>query len=757
VPGVAPGLRRDRDGTARSRLVSLRGVLIGVVLLLLVPALALGVIASLSLNRSLRAEAEARLAAGASALAGATAQTIAGHSALLSVLVAPQDFDPSPGDPVLEAQLLAAARKLGGTVVLTDAEGRAGATANAGPMVGTEVLTRLALGTMAADAPVVSDLLPAEPQGNSQPESLREGLQESQGESLRQSPASGPAYAIGIAVPVPPTATATRRGAAVLLLDPTSLLVRLEATAATTSGTMFGSIADSRGRVLLRGIQQDQMLGREIPDWIRTAIHQSARGQLAGRSIGDAEVLLAYERVPGTGWTAAMLQDEAAIASASRSTMLGLLGAGLLLAGLATTGAVLATRRVLDSVRNLVAAAEGRELSGPIRIAELETLRRELAARAERLLLAIEGTGLATWDVDIESGVAHWSPNHFAMFGLPPEPEGLALGDTYRRRVHPDDMPVVEEAHARARAGTGWLHMTHRIIRADDGAVRWIEVFGRYLLRDGRPRVAGIIQDVTERRDAERRLRAAQGELLQVSRLSVTAAVAAGLAHELNQPLTAATNFLTAAGRLLGGTEAGAPPPAPKRLAAAREALAEAGDQAQRAAQIVRRLRAFIGRDKGETKPEDLRSLVEEAVTLAVAGGVDAPPIQTYVAPGTPRVLADRVQIQQVIVNLVRNALDALRNAPERRIRVEVRPAAARGQVEVAVADSGPGFDATIRDRLFHPFASTKPEGLGVGLSICRSIVEVHGGRIFAENGPEGGAVVRFTLRAAGEWDDAAA
>jgi two-component system sensor kinase FixL len=729
VPGIAPGVPRIRGGAGRSRLVSLRTLLIGVVLLLLLPALAVGVLAALSFDRNLREEVEMRLAAGASALAGAAGQTLAGHSAILSVLVAPPDFDPRPSGTPLEAQLAAAARVLGGTVVLTDAEGRAGAMTPAGPMISAEALARLAQSAMASGGPVVSDLLPAEPEG----------------------------YAIGVAVPAPPTATATRRGAALLLIEPATLLVRLEAASTATSGAMFGGIADSGGRLLVRGMQQDQMLGRSIPDWVRTAIHQSSRGQLKGRSLDGDEVLLAFERVPGTGWSAAMLQDEAAIMAARRSTMAGLFGAGALLIGLATAGAVFATRRVLASVRHLVAAAEGREQTGPVRIAELEALRRELSARSERLLLAIEGTGLATWDIDLDSGMAHWSPNHFAMFGLPPEPEGMVSRETWRRRIHPDDLPAVEEAYGRARAGTGWLHVTHRIIRADDGVVRWMEVFGRYLLRDGRPRVAGIVQDMTERRDAERRLRAAQGELLQVSRLSVTAAVAAGLAHELNQPLTAATNFLTAAGRLLGSSEAGAPPPPPKRLTAAREALEEAAGQAQRAAQIVRRLRAFIGRDKGETRAEDLRSLVEEAVTLAVAGGVDAPPIQTYVAPGTPRVLADRVQIQQVIVNLVRNALDALRNAPERRIRVEVRPAAAHGQVEVAVADSGPGFDAVIRDRLFHPFASTKPEGLGVGLSICRSIVEVHGGRIFAENGPEGGAVVRFTLRAAGEWDDAAA
>ena len=193
------------------------------------------------------------------------------------------------------------------------------------------------------------------------------------------------------------------------------------------------------------------------------------------------------------------------------------------------------------------------------------------------------------------------------------------------------------------------------------------------------------------------------------------------------------------------------PPPA------VRAALDLAAEQSLRAGQIIKRLRGLVAKGEAEEmRPEDLPRLVEEAAALALAGGkASGVAIAFRLDPALPPVLADRIQIEQVLVNLVRNALEAMsgggggEGTRHRELVVAAAPAGA-GEVEVSVADTGPGLAPEVAGRLFEPFVSTKPDGMGVGLSICRTIVEAHGGRIRAEPSPGGGAVFRFTLPAAG-------
>jgi two-component system, LuxR family, sensor kinase FixL len=253
----------------------------------------------------------------------------------------------------------------------------------------------------------------------------------------------------------------------------------------------------------------------------------------------------------------------------------------------------------------------------------------------------------------------------------------------------------------------------------------------------------GFVRDLTERQATEARLQDLQAELVHVARLTAMGEMASALAHELNQPLSAIANYLRGSRRLLEKGDADDRP----RIA---EALEKAGDQALRAGDVIRRLRDFVGRGETERRVESISKLIEEASALALVGvkelGVR---VTMHLDPKADLVLADRVQIQQVIVNLVRNAIDAMAGSLPAELTVRVGHGE-DGFTVVSVSDTGSGIDEDVRGRLFEPFMTTKKEGMGVGLSICRTIIEAHGGSIWAENNRAGrGATFAFTLPSA--------
>jgi C4-dicarboxylate-specific signal transduction histidine kinase len=250
-----------------------------------------------------------------------------------------------------------------------------------------------------------------------------------------------------------------------------------------------------------------------------------------------------------------------------------------------------------------------------------------------------------------------------------------------------------------------------------------------------------ILTEMREHERLESRLRVANLELGHAARLSTAGQMAAALAHELSQPLTVILNSLGAAKRLLQyAAPVGADP--------AKQAMDEAVQQSLRARQVVGRLRNFLIRGDTETRVEDVATMVEEASVLALIGP-SASGVRTRVQldPEAPYVLGNRIEIQQVLINLIRNSLEAMAGADRRELGVTTtlrRP----DLVEFAVADSGSGIDPEVADRVFEPFVTTKRSGMGMGLSICRSIIESHGGRLEFEPNPEGGALFRFTLPA---------
>jgi two-component system, LuxR family, sensor kinase FixL len=249
----------------------------------------------------------------------------------------------------------------------------------------------------------------------------------------------------------------------------------------------------------------------------------------------------------------------------------------------------------------------------------------------------------------------------------------------------------------------------------------------------------GFVRDLTERQEAQRRIQDLQAELLHASRLSVMGQMASTMAHELNQPLTAVTNYLEA-GRQLLATGAGGP----ERLG---EIMEKAIAQAQRAGEVIRQLRQFVSKGETEHRIESLNQLVEEALALALVGARQRG-VRTSLEldHALPLVLVDHVQIQQVVLNLVRNAIEAMEEMELRELVVTTRTVSDQEMAEVIVADSGPGIAPELADRLFQPFVTTKKTGMGLGLSICREIVEAHHGRLTTTPGSPRGTVFRMTL-----------
>jgi signal transduction histidine kinase len=250
-----------------------------------------------------------------------------------------------------------------------------------------------------------------------------------------------------------------------------------------------------------------------------------------------------------------------------------------------------------------------------------------------------------------------------------------------------------------------------------------------------------LLTEMWEHKRLESRLREAHLELGHAARLSTAGQIAAALAHELNQPLTAITNSLGAAKRLLARGSFIENDPAT-------EAMDEAVQQSLRAAQVVSRLRNFLIRGETETRCENVSAMVDEARALALIGptasGVE---IRVLLDPEAPHIVANRIEIQQVLINLMRNALEAMAGMDRRKLWVTTtlrRP----DLVEFAVADSGPGIGADMAERIFEPFVTTKRDGMGIGLSICRSIIETHGSRLQFEPNPDGGTIFHFTLPA---------
>jgi two-component system, LuxR family, sensor kinase FixL len=248
-----------------------------------------------------------------------------------------------------------------------------------------------------------------------------------------------------------------------------------------------------------------------------------------------------------------------------------------------------------------------------------------------------------------------------------------------------------------------------------------------------------IIHDLTERDARERRIQELQTELAHVQRLTELGQIVSALVHEVNQPLTAIGNYVSACRRLLTAEK-------PEQV---QKALQQVARQTDRAFQIVQRIRDFVKKGNGQVRAEALPQAIEEILLLTQASvRQEGLRVTTELDPAARLAEIDKVRVQQVLFNLMRNSIEAMQGQRKRELSVTTR-SADDDMVEISVADIGPGLPNEVREKLFQPFVTTKANGMGVGLSVCHAIVEAHGGRLWVEENPAGGTVFRFTVRRA--------
>jgi C4-dicarboxylate-specific signal transduction histidine kinase len=345
----------------------------------------------------------------------------------------------------------------------------------------------------------------------------------------------------------------------------------------------------------------------------------------------------------------------------------------------------------------------GMHLPMYVLVAMLVTRLKEALQLAEdRFVSAFESLDAAAWVIDPATGGVLYANRHFQR-ALPPG-----------------------EAHD-APSGR-WFFVLVR-------TMRWL---------DGRAVQLHVATDITETKRAEERARRQEEQLQSTARLIAVGEMASTLAHELNQPLGAIANYNNGAVRLLRSGS----PDLPTLL----ELMEKCSAQAIRAGEVVRRIREFVRRRPPALRAENTGELLSQAIAAALAEAGSSPAAtRVEIAPGLPPVAVDRVMIERVVLNLVRNALESMSAVAPGERSLVLRAVAERGQVEIQVADRGSGVDAELEKQLFQPFFTTKPEGLGLGLAICRSIVEYHRGELWCTRNPEGGTTFRFTLPVAGE------
>jgi two-component system, LuxR family, sensor kinase FixL len=367
--------------------------------------------------------------------------------------------------------------------------------------------------------------------------------------------------------------------------------------------------------------------------------------------------------------------------------------------------------------------------------AEREALVASLRNTQEQLFDAQRISQMGHWEYDRDRRDIWLSDRVAELFGLKPEETRLSV-EEMMRHVHPEDRDLLSEAVKNA-GETGTLNFEHRIL-CPNGLTRWMHERADIGDQDPSRKLMGTAQDITERKSAEARMHEMQDELLHVSRLSAMGQMSSTLAHEINQPLAAIGNYVRAGLTMLDSDN-------PDIVAKGRGAFEKAALQAERASDVVGNLREFVRKGDTVRKMENLSIVIQEAITLAQLGGLNrGTTVHLNLSDEAEWATVNRIQIQQVLVNLIRNAMEAM-SGGRGQITVETH-ATGPDTIEVSVTDTGPGLPSKLNGDVFKPFFTTKPQGMGVGLAICQSIIEAHGGRIWAESPPEDGAVFRFTI-----------
>jgi PAS domain S-box-containing protein len=355
--------------------------------------------------------------------------------------------------------------------------------------------------------------------------------------------------------------------------------------------------------------------------------------------------------------------------------------------------------------------------------------RLELAQRA--------GLRIGLWNWDLVANTVTWSDESYRQWGFTRQTFSGRVEDALTR-IHPEDRFVVEEAIREVLAGAPEYAAQYRIVRPDQTTC-WIDARGAVVHQENIHQMIGIGIDMTEQKEAEQSLQAAKAELARVARIATVGELTASIAHEVTQPLASVLANACASQRWLAMQ--------PPDLNEVRDAVEETVREADRACKVIARMRDFLSKKPLQHLGVDVKQIILDVLALTASelreAGVT---VQTDFVSDLPTLHGDRVQLQQVMLNLVMNGIDAMSNITDRPRELSIKVATDSSGAVVQVRDSGVGLESGMAETIFEPFFTTKPQGLGLGLAISRSIIAAHGGRLWADGGGIYGAVFQFTL-----------
>jgi two-component system, LuxR family, sensor kinase FixL len=385
-----------------------------------------------------------------------------------------------------------------------------------------------------------------------------------------------------------------------------------------------------------------------------------------------------------------------------------------------------------------IVLAMGFELSADV--ARASRLAQELKESEQRMSLAAHAAKLGLWVWEMATDEIWTTDQGRELFGFS-RMERLNLA-RFLGSLHPGDREVVREEIARSLSDGGEYESQHRVLLGN-GQTRWIEALGRVEFGvDGRPlRMRGVSRDITRQRQTEGTLQQQRGELAHLTRVAMISELSGSLAHELNQPLSAILTNAQAAQLFLEHHRV--------KMPELDEMLNDIVEADQRAGEVIRRLRLLLRKGEVQMQPIDVNECARNVLKLLRSDLVSQNvAVQVDFATELPPVIGDSVQIQQILLNLVANACDAMQDISNGNRRLTVRTGAENGsgQVRVDVIDSGRGLPNGDSQEIFKPFFTTRSAGMGLGLSVCHTIISAHGGLIGAENNEGHGAKVYFTL-----------
>ena len=363
----------------------------------------------------------------------------------------------------------------------------------------------------------------------------------------------------------------------------------------------------------------------------------------------------------------------------------------------------------------------------------------EQSRRSEAFLAEAQHlTRIGSFSWCVPTGTIRWSEPLYAMFGF--ELDTPITFDLIAARCHPDDVAYLPDMHAKAQRAVSRMEYEHRIVMPD-GSIKYLHLIAHASHNDqGQLEYIGAAQDLTQRRVAEEALAKARQEIANVSRISSLGVLTASIAHEVNQPLSGIVTNASTCLRMLNA--------APPNIEGARETARRTIRDGNRASDVIARLRTLFSRKEIAAETLDLSEVAREVLALSLGElRRNRVVLQDELADGLPRIQGDRIQLQQVILNLLRNASDAMSSVNDRTRQIRVKTEEAENDsVQLTVADSGTGVDPQLTETLFDAFHTTKNDGMGIGLSVSRSIIEAHHGHIWAAPNVGHGAIFSFVI-----------